>query len=77
MYVRVKDPQTGHEFDRLENDPAVVSGRFERVKAKQYPPSPLARRPKHHIKLAGRSALRETQPPAVAAEAPEKENHDG
>jgi hypothetical protein len=74
LWIRVKDPQTGHEFDRLETDPAVVTGRFERVKAKQYPPSPIARRPKHYIKLAGRTASRETQPDTVAAEAPEKEN---
>jgi hypothetical protein len=77
MYVRVKDPKTGHEFDRLETDPAVVSGRFERVKGDRYPPSRLPRPAKHHIKLAGRSASRETRSATSAAEAPEKENHDG
>lgn len=78
LWIRVKDPQTGHEFDRREDDPAVVSGRFVPVKSKQYPPSPLPRPAKHHIKLAGRSASRETAAgDAAADEAPEKENHDG
>lgn len=77
LWVRVKDPSSGHEFDRREDDPAVISGRFVPVKSKQYPPSPIARRPKHHIKLAGRTASRETQPDTAAAEAPEKENHNG
>jgi hypothetical protein len=62
LWIRVKDPSSGHEFDRREDDPAVISGRFVPVKSKQYPPSPIARRPKHHIKLAGRTASRETQP---------------
>ncbi|MGW8565656.1 hypothetical protein [Isoptericola sp. NPDC055881] len=74
MFIRVKDHQTGHEFDRQENDPAVLSGRFEQVKPKLYPPSPLARPAKHHTKLAGRTASRETRPNTSAAEAPEKEN---
>lgn len=74
LWIRVKDPQTKHEFDRRENDPGVVSGRFVPVKSKQYPPSPIARRPKHHIKLAGPMASRETAPQDVASEAPEKEN---
>jgi len=74
LYVRVKDTETGHEFDRRENDPGVISGRFVPVKSKQYPPSPIARRPKHYIKLAGRTASRETAPQDATPEAPEKEN---
>lgn len=72
MFIRVRDPKTGHEFDRRPDDPAVVSGRFVPVKGKQYPPSPLARPAKH--KLAGPRASRETQPDTGAAEAPEKES---
>jgi hypothetical protein len=75
MWIRVKDPKTGHEFDRQENDPAVLSGRFEQVKPKFYPPSPLPRPTKHHTKLAGRSASRETATSVEASEAtPLKEN---
>lgn len=77
LFVRVKDPQTGHEFDRREDDPAVVSGRFVPVKDKQYPPSPLARPAKHHIKLAGRSTASRETTPASASEAPEKEKPNG
>jgi hypothetical protein len=77
LWIRVKDPKTGHEFDRREDDRAVVDGRFVPVKGKRYPPSPFPRPAKHHIKLAGRTASRETQPDAPAAEAPEKENTDG
>ena len=62
LFVRVRDPETGHEFDRRTDDPAVVRGRFVRVKPDRYPPSPIARRAKHHIKLAGRAASRETAP---------------
>jgi hypothetical protein len=71
--VRVKDPRTGHEFDRREDDPAVISGRFERVKPKLYPPSPRPRPAKH--KPAGLSASRETPPQSGVAEAtnPDKE----
>lgn len=76
LYVRVRDPQTGHEFDRREDDPALVSGRFVRVKPDRYPPAPYPRKAKHHIKLAGRTASRETAPTS-ASEAPEKENHHG
>lgn len=77
MFIRVKDSATGHEFDRREDDPGIASGRFVPVKTKQYPPAPVARRPKHHVKLAGRTASRETTSPQVTSEAPEKENHDG
>lgn len=77
LYIRVKDTASGHEFDRREDDPGVISGRFVPVKSKQYPPSPVARRPKHYTKLAGRTASRETAPHDAAPEAPEKENHDG
>lgn len=72
-FVRVKDPRTGHEFDRRADDPAVISGRFVQVKPKQYPPSPYPRPAKH--KLAGLLASRETEAaPVVPDEAtPEKE----
>lgn len=84
MYVRVKDESTGHEFDVREDSLLLRKGRVKPVKAKEYPPSAVARRPKHHIKLAGRTASRETDTapavsdpataPVVAAEATEEEN---
>jgi hypothetical protein len=78
VWVRVKDPVTKHEFDRREDDPAVVSGRFERVKRKAYPPAHQPRRPKHFKNLAGLSASRESaRPEPETTEATEKENPDG
>lgn len=80
-WVRVRDPRTGHEFDRREDDPAVISGRFVRTKPERYPPSwqprPAKYRPR---KLAGLSASRE--PTARSArpevqEATEGEMSDG
>lgn len=84
MYVRVKDKSTGHEYDVRESSPALARGAVERVKDDRYPPSPVPRRPKHHVNLAGPTASRETgkasakpeppSAPAAAAEAPEKEH---
>lgn len=80
LWVRVRDPKTGHEFDRRTDDPAVVSGRFVRVKPKQYPPVAQPRRMKHHLNLAGLSASRVPSPQDAVSEtteATEKENNDG
>lgn len=77
MWVRVRDPKTGHEFDRRDDDPAVLSGRFVRVKQKRFPPANQPRRPKHHLNLAGLSASRVPGPQDAApetTEATEKEN---
>ncbi|MFE5309701.1 hypothetical protein [Isoptericola sp. NPDC056605] len=84
MFIRVKDPSTGHEFDVPEADPRLADGRLKRVKDERYPPSTLVRHPKHcPPKLAGRTASRETgkasakpepqDAPAPADEATEKE----
>ncbi len=74
VWVRVKDPLTKHEFDRREDDPAVISGRFERVKRKGYPPAEQPRPPKHHLNLAGLSASRVPAPEPESIEATEKEH---
>lgn len=84
MYVRVKDESTGHEFDVREDSLLLRRERVKRIKAKEYPPSNVARRPKHHLDLAGRTASRETDEapatsepqdaPAPSDEATEKEN---
>lgn len=77
MYVRVRDRDTLHEFDVRETDKRIGVS-VDLVKQKRYPPSPTPRRAKHHIKLAGRSASRESAPRSGApVEATDKENpHD-
>lgn len=52
MYVRVKEPDTGHEFDVLEGSLLLRRGLVRRVKEKAYPPVRYPRRPKHRLKLA-------------------------
>lgn len=83
MYVRVRDRSTKHEYDVRETSPLLAKDLVERIKDDRYPPSPVPRRPKHHLNLAGHAASRETgkasakpepaSAPAVVAEAPEKE----
>lgn len=58
-FIRVRDPKTKHEFDVPVTSPLLRQGQVEPIKASRYPPSPVARRPKHYIKPAGRSASRE------------------
>lgn len=67
-YVRVKDPDTGHEFDIPEDHPFVTDGVVKLVKSKEYPPSPIERPRKHHIELAGQSASRQ---PDTSPEGPD------
>lgn len=69
-YVRVKDPSTRHEFDMPDGHPHIAKGLVEVVKPKLYPPSPLPRRPKHHLKLAPPSAARDTAPSTESAADP-------
>lgn len=77
-FVRVKDRDTRHEFDVPEGDKRIGHA-FDRVKSDRYPPTSRPRPPKHHVKLAGRPASRES---ASSTEAPveastPKENTDG
>lgn len=82
VFVRVKDPDTGHEFDVREGSLLLRKGLVERVKSDRYPPSPVTRTPKHFTDLAGRPASRQSgkapakpEPeaaPAVADEATKK-----
>lgn len=67
MFVRVKDPSTGHEFDVPETDWRLKQSRFTRVKQDRYPPVDRPRRAKHHIPR---------KKAAVAVESP-KEPTDG
>jgi hypothetical protein len=66
-FVRVKDPQTKHQFDVPEGDPRIGKT-LEALDDKRWPVSDVVRPPLHHIKLAGRTASRET---ATSIEAPE------
>ena len=75
LYVRVRDPQTRHEFDMPETHPHIAKGLVEHVKPKLYPPSPLMRRPKHHLDLAVNAATPE--PAGEGTSTPDKENPDG
>lgn len=68
MYVRVKDESTGHEFDVRQDSLLLRKGRVKPVKAKEYPPSAVPRRAKHHLNLAGRTASRETDEAPAASE---------
>ena len=69
MFVRVRDPQTRHEFDVPESSHLLRKGLVERVKPKQYPPALYQRRPKHHLNLAGRPVTQETPPASADGEA--------
>ena len=60
LFIRVKDSDTGHEFDVREDSILLRRGLVQHVKPKLYPPSAAARPPKHHITLSGRSG---PQPP--------------
>ena len=47
-FVRVKDKDSGHEFDVPENDPRIGSA-FALVKSDRFPPVSRPRQPKHNI----------------------------
>lgn len=74
MFVRVRDPETGHEFDLPEDHLLIRRGSVVRVKPKQYPPASRPRRPKHHVDLAGQSAARSKPESTGPGEATDKEN---
>lgn len=78
VYVRVKDPATRHEFDVRDDSILLRRELVKRVKPRLYPPSPIARRAKHHHDLAGQPATQETaehQGPVAAANTPEENTH--
>lgn len=75
LFVRVKDPSTGHEFDVREDSILLSRELVRRVKPKLYPLSPITRRPKYHLDLAGQSGTQETgeqQGSTAAANTPEE-----
>lgn len=58
LFIRVKDPSTGHEFDVHEDSILLRRGLVQHVKPRLYPPSAVARPPKHHTTLSGRPGPR-------------------
>lgn len=72
-FVRVKDKATGHEFDVPEGDRRIGVS-LEALPKKGT--AAMQRRPKHHLKLAGRTASRETaSAPAPEATSTEENSH--
>lgn len=68
MFVRVRDPETKHEFDIDERSRLLTEGLVERVKPVRFPPAFLARRAKHHLSLtAPASAVTEAEPSGEAS----------
>lgn len=63
LFVRVKDPVTGHEFDVREDSILLRRELVKRIKPAQYPPSRTRRRAKHHLDLAARRPV--SQDPAT------------
>jgi len=47
-FIRVRDPETKHEFDVRETSLLLRRELVTVVKQAAYPPSPVARRTKHH-----------------------------
>ena len=48
-FIRVKDKDSGHEFDVQEEDWRIEDGSLIPVKSDRYPLSPVAREPKFNI----------------------------
>jgi hypothetical protein len=49
LFVRVKDKDSGHEFDVPEDDWRIGEGIYALVKSDRYPPIDRPRLPKHNI----------------------------
>ena len=69
MFVRVKDKSTGHEFDVPESDPRIGKS-FTALSKKDYPPSSVIRRPKHHLNLKSKQSV-----PSKAEKSKEEKNN--
>lgn len=48
-FIRVKDADSGHEFDVQEEDWRIEAGFLTTVKSDRFPPSPVARLPKYNV----------------------------
>lgn len=68
LFVRVKDPSTGHEYDVPETSTLLRRGMVRRVKPHIYPPSRYRRPAKHYLSLASRPAVQEAPAPLVGGD---------
>ncbi|QTF70611.1 hypothetical protein [Arthrobacter woluwensis] len=58
-YIRVKDEDTGHEFDALSDAWQITEGLYKPVKPKLYPPSPVPRPAKHNTLIPASTTERD------------------
>lgn len=72
-YIRVRDPETKHEWDEPEGSALIRRGRVTPIKADRYPPVTIPRPPKHY--LAPKRPGKPT--PAGEGTTTKKENTDG
>lgn len=70
VYVRVKDPETKHEWDEPEGSPLILDGKVQVVKSDRYPPSTVVRPTKHFLARKTRGG---TPTPAGEGTTTEKE----
>lgn len=75
-FVRVRDPETRHEFDHPEDGRLLRLGLVEHIKPKQYPPAARQRAPKHHHSLASQPVSRLPESPGEGV-ATEEEPENG
>ena len=71
MYIRVKDPTSGHQFDRPEGDPLIEEGLLIPLNSEQWPPAEQARPPKFAITPPPKKAAPTVSGAEVAAGSPE------
>jgi hypothetical protein len=76
IYVRVRDPQTRHEYDMPSTHPHITRGLVIPLDSRRWPPVAVPRPPKHHVeltKLAVPSAATRARRPATRNPAPRTE----
>lgn len=72
VYIRVKDPETKHEWDEPETSPLITKGQVQVVKSERYPPTTTMRPTKYYLPAKGRKPA-----PAGEGTTTKKENEDG
>lgn len=74
MFVRVRDPETGHEFDVLEGGRLLRLGLVAPVKGVE--PAAHQRAPKHATERAGRPARRQPKSSGAGGNQKKESRHD-
>lgn len=54
VYLRVKDPESKHEWDEPQGSPLIEKGTVQVVKSERYPPTTTMRPPKFYLPRSGR-----------------------